>query len=212
MGDTSAPSQGPKIHTEVKDSDLVVRRRRQIVDAAVHLFISKGFHKTTTREIAKAAGFSIGTLYEYVNSKEDVLYLVCQAIHSEMEQRLRQAPQAWHQRGARPGGGHRGLLYGVRPDERSHPADLPGDQKPARRNPPFRAGARAAHNRSFQGSPGPWSGGLFPEAPAPSGDSPWWPTTSWYWGTCGAFAAGPWHHHSVWSNTFSSRATTCWGN
>ncbi|MBU1155350.1 MAG: TetR/AcrR family transcriptional regulator [Proteobacteria bacterium] len=90
MGDTAAPSQGPKIHTEVKDSDLVFRRRRQIVDASVQLFISKGFHKTTTREIAKAAGFSIGTLYEYVNSKEDVLYLVCQAIHSEMEQRLKQ--------------------------------------------------------------------------------------------------------------------------
>ena len=79
-----------EIHTEIKDDDLVSLRRTQVVDAAVHLFISKGFHKTTTREIAKAAGFSIGTLYEYVNSKYDVLYLVCQAIHSEMEQRLRQ--------------------------------------------------------------------------------------------------------------------------
>ena len=81
---------GKKIPTEVKDNELVARRRRQIVDAAVHLFIRKGFHKTTTREIAKAAGFSIGTLYEYVTSKEDVLYLVCQAIHTEMEGRLKQ--------------------------------------------------------------------------------------------------------------------------
>lgn len=76
------------IPTEVKDPGLVSRRRRQIVDAAVKLFVAKGFHKTTTREIARAAGFSIGTLYEYVKSKEDVLYLVCQAIHEEMEQRL----------------------------------------------------------------------------------------------------------------------------
>ncbi len=78
------------IPTEVKDPELVAKRRRQIVDAAVRLFVDKGFHKTTTREIARAAGFSIGTLYEYVASKEDVLYLVCQAIHSEMEQRIRQ--------------------------------------------------------------------------------------------------------------------------
>ncbi|MFZ5585221.1 MAG: TetR/AcrR family transcriptional regulator [Thermodesulfobacteriota bacterium] len=78
------------IPTEVKDPELVHRRRRQIVDASVRLFIAKGFHKTTTREIAKAAGFSIGTLYEYVASKEDVLYLVCQAIHEEVEARIRQ--------------------------------------------------------------------------------------------------------------------------
>ena len=89
MCKTAAAPNGRHIPTEVKDPDLVTKRRRQVVDAAVRLFIKKGFHKTTTREIAKAAGFSIGTLYEYVKSKEDVLYLVCQAIHQEMETRLR---------------------------------------------------------------------------------------------------------------------------
>ncbi len=79
---------GPEIPTEVKDPKLVAQRRRQIVDAAVGLFIQNGFHKTTTRQIAKAAGFSIGNLYQYVKSKEDVLSLVCQAIHQEMEDRL----------------------------------------------------------------------------------------------------------------------------
>lgn len=75
----------------VKDPKLIERRREQIIEAAVHLFINKGFHKTTTREIARASGFSIGTLYEYIESKEDVLYLVCDAIHAEMETRLREA-------------------------------------------------------------------------------------------------------------------------
>ena len=82
------PANARAIPTEVKDPELVMRRRRQIVDASVGLFIAQGFHKTTTRQIARAAGFSIGTLYEYVQSKEDVLYLVCQAIHAEMEDRL----------------------------------------------------------------------------------------------------------------------------
>ena len=73
------------IPTQVKNLDLVERRRRQIADAAVKLFIRNGFHKTTTRQIARAAGFSIGALYEYFTSKEDILYLVCDSIHSEVE-------------------------------------------------------------------------------------------------------------------------------
>ena len=74
-----------KVTTQVKNPELVKKRHRQIVDAAVHLFIQNGFHKTTTREIAKSVGFSIGSLYEYVSSKEDILYLVCEAIHDEVE-------------------------------------------------------------------------------------------------------------------------------
>ena len=86
------------IQTQVKNPELVQRRRRQIVDAAVPLFIKKGFHKTTTREIAAATGFSIGLLYEYVRSKEDVLYLVCEAIHDEVERGVSAALQR-HERG-----------------------------------------------------------------------------------------------------------------
>ncbi len=85
-------SSGTKdIPTQIKNADLVTRRRRQITEAAVRLFIEKGFHKTTTREIAYAAGVSIGSLYEYVASKEDVLYLVCESIHTEVENGVAEA-------------------------------------------------------------------------------------------------------------------------
>lgn len=80
-----------QIPTQVKDPELVKRRRRQIVDAAVQLFIDNGFHKTTTRQIAGAAGFSIGSLYEYIASKEDILYLVCDAINAEIERAFEEA-------------------------------------------------------------------------------------------------------------------------
>ena len=76
------------IPTQVKNLDLVEKRRRQIAEAAVKLFIDKGFHKTSTRQIAKAAGVSIGSLYEYIASKEDILYLVCDSIHVEVEKRV----------------------------------------------------------------------------------------------------------------------------
>jgi AcrR family transcriptional regulator len=87
-----SPFQGTKdITTQIKNPDLVQRRHRQIIDAAVQLFIQQGFHKTTTRQIARAAGFSIGSLYEYIASKEDVLYLVCDAIHAEVERGVSEA-------------------------------------------------------------------------------------------------------------------------
>ncbi len=80
-----------EVATQIKNEKLVEERRRQIVDGAVKLFIKYGYHKTTTRILAKETGLSIGSLYEYVSSKEDVLYLVCIAIHTEVEQGLKEA-------------------------------------------------------------------------------------------------------------------------
>ncbi|MDI6686637.1 MAG: TetR/AcrR family transcriptional regulator [Desulfobacterales bacterium] len=85
------PQKSHDIPTHIKNPDLVRRRRRLIIDAAVQLFIENGFHKTTTRQIARAAGLSIGSLYEYVASKEDVLYLVCDSIHAEVERGMSDA-------------------------------------------------------------------------------------------------------------------------
>lgn len=48
-------------------------KRRRIVAAATALFQEKGFDDTTTAEIASAAGIGAGTLYLYVESKEDLL-------------------------------------------------------------------------------------------------------------------------------------------
>lgn len=76
------------IPSMVKDEQLIETRRQQIIEGAVQLFTKKGFHKTTTREIAKKCCMSVGTMYEYVQSKEDILYLVCEAIHEKMEQKL----------------------------------------------------------------------------------------------------------------------------
>lgn len=95
------------VPTQIKNPDLVEKRRRQIVAAAAKLFIAQGFHKTTTRQIAGAAGFSIGSLYEYVASKEDVLYLVCESIHAEVEKGVAHAMQ-------RTGGGKAVLAEVIR--------------------------------------------------------------------------------------------------
>ena len=77
-----------EVLASVKDERLIEKRRDQMIKGAVTLFKQKGFHRTTTREIAKASGFSIGTLYEYIRTKEDVLYLVCDDIYEHVSERL----------------------------------------------------------------------------------------------------------------------------
>ena len=80
-----------EVPTQIKNPELVRERRRHIIDSTVTLFIEHGYHKTTTRMIAKAADFSIGSLYEYVSSKEDLLYLVCKTIHEEVQEAVEEA-------------------------------------------------------------------------------------------------------------------------
>src|SRR5262245_32990884 len=77
------------IESRVKDKQLIELRRMEIVKAAVELFVRKGFHKTTVREIAQKFGMSVGTLYEYIRTKEDILYLVCDYIHTSVSERVR---------------------------------------------------------------------------------------------------------------------------
>jgi AcrR family transcriptional regulator len=59
-----------------KNVSLVEDRHQQIVDGACKIFFKKGYHPATIRDIAKACGMSMGQLYHYISSKDDVLYLV----------------------------------------------------------------------------------------------------------------------------------------
>ncbi len=49
-------------------------RRAQIVQAAVKLFAAQGYARTTTSDIAREAGISEGTIYNYFASKQDLLF------------------------------------------------------------------------------------------------------------------------------------------
>lgn len=55
---------------------LVEKKHEQIVKGACRVFFKKGYHPTTIRMIAKSCGMSMGQLYHYISSKDDVLYLV----------------------------------------------------------------------------------------------------------------------------------------
>jgi AcrR family transcriptional regulator len=52
------------------------QRRREIFDAAVNLFLEKGFQETSMREIAEAAGMGKSSLYDYFRTKDEILAFV----------------------------------------------------------------------------------------------------------------------------------------
>jgi len=52
---------------------LAAVRRNQILDAAATVFAAKGFHPTTIRDVARAAGIADGTIYNYFDNKTALL-------------------------------------------------------------------------------------------------------------------------------------------
>jgi AcrR family transcriptional regulator len=68
--------------------DLVIRaRREQIVEAATRVFAEKGFRRATTREVAREAGVSEGTIYNYFEDKDDLLMAILHRLN-ETERRV----------------------------------------------------------------------------------------------------------------------------
>ena len=49
-----------------------IRRKNEILDAALKLFSERGFHNVSMQEIASEAEFAIGTLYKFFDTKEDL--------------------------------------------------------------------------------------------------------------------------------------------
>jgi AcrR family transcriptional regulator len=68
------------------DRELTQMKRRLIVEGASKVLFEKGFGKTSIRDIATACGMSMGQLYHYISSKDDILYLM-----------HRHSQEMWHQ-------------------------------------------------------------------------------------------------------------------
>lgn len=58
---------------EASPSRAAVEKRRQILDAAVSVFASEGFHGCRVSDIAKRADVAYGLVYHYFSSKDEIL-------------------------------------------------------------------------------------------------------------------------------------------
>jgi TetR/AcrR family fatty acid metabolism transcriptional regulator len=68
----------------------VGNKRERIIAAAARFFGEKGYHNTTTAEVAEAAGVAAGTIYIYFSSKEDLLVAVFEEFLERHMERLRE--------------------------------------------------------------------------------------------------------------------------
>src|SRR3990172_13368732 len=55
--------------------------RAAIIKAAYALFLKKGFHATSVREIAEKADLALGGIYNHFSSKEEIFAAVLDAYH-----------------------------------------------------------------------------------------------------------------------------------
>lgn len=72
----------------IKNRTVLEQRRSELVKVATDLFVTRGYSEVSVNEIAEAAQISIGSLYKYIRTKEDLLWLVMDAIYGRLEQLL----------------------------------------------------------------------------------------------------------------------------
>jgi len=80
-----------QVKTRIKNAKLIDQRRKQIIEGAIKVFTEKGFNNATVREIAEEAGLTMGSLYNYINSKEDIIYIVYEYITEILRGEVRKA-------------------------------------------------------------------------------------------------------------------------
>ena len=95
--DSRRVPQSRHIKTATKNPDRVRERRESLINAAIAVFIEKGFHNATVRDIGRAANMTQGTIYNYVSSKDDILYMVCDRIVAEYNEQARRALDTSHE-------------------------------------------------------------------------------------------------------------------
>ena len=69
------------------------QRRELIIQAALGCFIERGFHQTGMRDIATAAGVSLGNLYNHFARKEELIALIASLEAAELQPLLDELDQ-----------------------------------------------------------------------------------------------------------------------
>jgi len=67
--------------------------RRALIDAALQVFVQRGFARATTREIAQTAGVAEGTIYRHFADKHALFHEVFFSLAGDMVDELRRLPE-----------------------------------------------------------------------------------------------------------------------
>lgn len=81
----------------VQKEHVAVPNLEKIILAALDLGRRKGFHSTTTRDLAEASGLSMGAIYNYVESKETLLRMILAGVGFAVENAIAPFEKGEHQ-------------------------------------------------------------------------------------------------------------------
>jgi AcrR family transcriptional regulator len=84
---------GPRSAKQMTDTDLWSEGRRRISAAALPLFLKYGYHATPVRVIARAAGLSAGSIFNYFAGKDEILKYILDESHAQAETAVAEAQQ-----------------------------------------------------------------------------------------------------------------------
>lgn len=76
------------IRTSAPDEKLVKARRRQIFLAACRVLARKSFHEASVKELALEAGLAAGSIYLYLQSKDEIIPLIGESMVAELVEML----------------------------------------------------------------------------------------------------------------------------
>ena len=71
-----------------QDANLIKSRRRQIFLAACRVLARKSFHEASVKELALEAGVAAGSIYLYLDSKDEIIPLIAESMVAEFVELL----------------------------------------------------------------------------------------------------------------------------
>jgi len=80
----------PTLPTKPALRERYDRRQQEVVDAAAELFGANGFQATSMADLSEATGLTVGGLYHYVGSKDDLLFQICHGLMEPLLARARE--------------------------------------------------------------------------------------------------------------------------
>jgi AcrR family transcriptional regulator len=91
VADAADGTDEPDEATHESFGDVTPQAARRLLLGAVEAFAERGFHATTTRDIAGRAGMSPAALYIHYKTKEELLYQISRVGHERSVQILTEA-------------------------------------------------------------------------------------------------------------------------
>jgi AcrR family transcriptional regulator len=77
-----------EVRAAAPDETLVKSRRRQIFLAACRVLAQKSFHEASVKELALEAGLAAGSIYLYLQSKDEIIPLIAESMVAEFVEML----------------------------------------------------------------------------------------------------------------------------